>query len=84
MENRAGLDQALTERRLSRELLELRTAIELVGRGDVERVSLAGLRFAEQLIRRCRAEAARQGVALDPVWWPEDAGCDLVVRRIDG
>jgi hypothetical protein len=82
MENRESLDPIVTERRLARELAELRGAIEMVGRGQAERVSLSGLRFGEQLIRRCRAEALREGVALEPDWWPEDAGCDLLVRRI--
>jgi hypothetical protein len=33
--------------------------------------------------RRFRAEAAAKGIRLEPILWPEDAGCDLVVRRID-
>jgi hypothetical protein len=37
----------------------------------------------EQLARRFRAEAGSKGIALDPIPWPEDAGCDLIVRRID-
>jgi hypothetical protein len=41
------------------------------------------MRFGEQVARRFHAEAAAKGVRLEPIPWPEDAGCDLIVRRID-
>jgi hypothetical protein len=28
-------------------------------------------------------DAQSKGVRLDPILFPEDAGCDLIVRRID-
>jgi hypothetical protein len=44
---------------------------------------MGGLRFAEAVMERLRDEADRAGVALDPLYWPEDAGCDVDVRRKD-
>jgi hypothetical protein len=54
-----------------------------VASGSASRVTLTGLKFGEQMARRFRAEAHLKGVALEPLPWPEDAGCDLIVRRID-
>jgi hypothetical protein len=44
---------------------------------------MGGLRFAEAVMERLRDEADRAGVVLDPLYWPEDAGCDVDVRRKD-
>jgi hypothetical protein len=44
---------------------------------------VAGLRFGEQIVARLQAEAAAVGVRLEPLYWPEDAGCDVTVRRSD-
>ena len=44
---------------------------------------LAGLHFAQELLAGLSGEAAASGVVLEPHWWPEDAGCDLVVRQAD-
>jgi hypothetical protein len=46
-------------------------------------MTLSGLRFGEELARRFLAEAAAKGISLEPIPWPEDAGCDLIVRRMD-
>lgn len=72
-----------TAHRLAIELHDVEAAIELVRGGAATRVTMSGLRFAEAVIERLRDEADRAGVVLDPVYWPEDAGCDLTVRRID-
>jgi hypothetical protein len=76
-------DPEETRRRLTSEVTEVESAIELVGSGAASRITLSGLRFGEQLARRFRAEAQSQGIRLEPLPWPEDAGCDLIVRRID-
>ncbi|MGZ6269453.1 MAG: hypothetical protein ACXWMU_02635 [Candidatus Limnocylindrales bacterium] len=72
-----------TARRLASEIEEVGSAIELVRSGAASRVILTGLRFADAVIDRFGAEARREGVELDPEYWPEDAGCDVVVRRAD-
>jgi len=72
-----------TQRRLTSEVAEVEGAIALVASGSASRVTLAGLRFGEQVARRFSAEALASGIVLEPIPWPEDAGCDLIVRRID-
>jgi hypothetical protein len=72
-----------TRRRLSSEVTEIEGAIAMITNGSASRVTLSGLRFGEELARRFRAEAESKGVLLEPILWPEDVGCDLIVRRID-
>lgn len=76
-------DRQLTARRLASEIEDVEAAIELVRSGVASRVTLTGLRFAEAVIERLAREARRQDVVLEPAYWPEDAGCDVVVRRSD-
>jgi hypothetical protein len=76
-------DPEETRRRLTSEISEVESAIALVASGGASRMTLTGLRFSDQLARRFRAEARLRGVLLVPLPWPEDAGSDLVVRRID-
>jgi hypothetical protein len=78
-----ALDPGETQRRLTSEVSEVESVIELVSSGSASRVTLTGLKFGEQLARRFREEAYSKGVQLEPLPWPEDAGCDLIVRRID-
>lgn len=76
-------DMGTTAHRLAGEIRDVEAAIALVRSGAASRVTLAGLRFAEPVLQRLGAQARREGIALDPLYWPEDAGCDVVVRRID-
>jgi hypothetical protein len=76
-------DPEETRRRLSSEVAEVESAIALVASGAASRITLTGLRFGEQLARRFQADAQSKGVRLDPLPFPEDAGCDLIVRTID-
>jgi len=71
-----------TAHRLATELREVEAAIALVRSGVATTVSLAGLRFAEPVLRELAAQAERDGIALEPIYWPEDAGCDVTVRRL--
>jgi len=76
-------DDRTTAHRLAGEIGDVESAIELVRSGAASRVTVAGLRFGEQVVPRLRAEAAAVGVLLEPLYWPEDAGCDVTVRRTD-
>ena len=76
-------DPEETRRRLASEVLEVEGALALVASGTASRMTLSGLRFGEQLARHFRAAAGAKGIQLEPLPWPEDAGCDLIVRRID-
>ncbi|MGA3030357.1 MAG: hypothetical protein ABSE58_06440 [Candidatus Limnocylindrales bacterium] len=81
---RAGTtDSEETRRRLASEVAEIESAMALVDSGSASRITLTGLRFGEELARRFRADATSKGLLLEPILWPEDAGCDLIVRRID-
>lgn len=72
-----------TLRRLTSEVAEVEGAIVLVASGQATRVTVSGLRFGEALAARFAADAGAKGVRIDPLPWPDDAGCDLTVRRID-
>jgi hypothetical protein len=72
------------ERELDRELAEVEAAIALVRSGGAAEVSVTNLRFGEEVLRQVRARGADRGVRLEPLPWPEDTGCDIDVRRIDG
>jgi hypothetical protein len=72
-----------TRRRLAAEIQEVRGALALVASGGASRVTLTGLRFGDELTARFRPDAEAAGVLLEPIFWPDDAGCDLIVRRID-
>jgi hypothetical protein len=76
-------DSEETRRRLASEIVEVESAISLVAAGSASRITLSGLRFGEQVVQRFQADAADKGVRIEPILWPEDAGCDLIVRRID-
>jgi hypothetical protein len=77
------LDRDDTERRLDVELGDVRAAIALVARGAATRVTVGGLRFGEQVVALLRAEARAKGVVLDPNYWFEDSGCDVIARVAD-
>ncbi|MGD0123648.1 MAG: hypothetical protein ABSC46_13985 [Candidatus Limnocylindrales bacterium] len=79
----AAADAGETRRRLTSEVAEVEGAMELVASGAASRITLSGLRFGEQLAQRFRHEAHSRGLRLEPILWPEDTGCDLIVRRID-
>jgi hypothetical protein len=76
-------DPEETRRRLAAEVQEVRGALVLVASGGASRVTLTGLRFGDELTSRFRPDAEAAGVLLEPIFWPDDAGCDLIVRRID-
>lgn len=76
-------DPEETRRRLTSEVAEVEGAMELVASGAASRITLSGLKFGDELARRFRMDAQSRGLRLEPILWPEDAGCDLIVRRID-
>lgn len=84
MKRTGHLDHRAAKGRLQGEYANVRAAIALVAQGSSSRVTLSGLRFGEQLLTGLGPEARLAGVALVPSWWPDDAGCDLTVCRVDG
>jgi hypothetical protein len=79
----APSDSDATRLRLTSEVAEVEAAIALVSSGAALSVTLSGLRFGEQVAKRFAEEAGLKGIALEPIVWPEDEGCDLIVRMID-
>ena len=71
------------ERELDRELAEVRAAIALVRAGGSPEVTVANLAYGEEVLQQIRLRGADRGVRLEPLPWPEDSGCDIIVRRID-
>lgn len=74
----------LIEQELEREVAEVETAMALVRSGGARVVSVANLRYGEEVLAQIRADGADWGVRLEALPWPEDVGCDLEVRRVDG
>jgi hypothetical protein len=74
---------AAIERELDRELAEVEAAIALVRAGSSVEVTVANLSFGEQVLQQLRLRGGDRGVRLEALPWPEDSGCDIVVRRID-
>jgi hypothetical protein len=72
------------KRRLASEVGEVESAIALVASGSATRITLTGLRFGEAVADRFRADAESKGIRIEALPWADDAGCDLIVRRIDG
>ena len=83
VDDKGTADPQETQRRLASEVTEVESAIELVASGSASRITLTGLKFGEQAAARFRLDATARGIVLEPILWPEDAGCDLIVRRID-
>ena len=83
MSARVSSDGGPVENQLAGEYRQVATAVALVARQPGTRVVVAGLRFGEQLLTACASLAADSEVLLEPLWWPDDAGCDLLVRSAD-
>jgi hypothetical protein len=83
MDHAGELDTCAARDQLRGEIDDVRAAIALVARGTSTRVTISGLASGQQLLAQLEPEARRARVALIPLWWPDDAGCDLTVCRVD-
>ena len=59
-------------------LVSLRAAIDVVVSHAARRVTVHVV-FAEQILPAARALGRTAGVTVEPVWWADDAGCDIVI-----
>ncbi len=66
---------------LDREIELVRGAIRMVASGASTRVTVAGIRFGEAVIRICRPLATSADVVIEPIWGAEETGADVVVRQ---
>jgi hypothetical protein len=65
--------------RLRQELGEVATAIALVGSGGARSVTVAGLRFGDEVLVASAELAAQRGVVLEADWHADDAGTEIRV-----
>ncbi len=68
-------------RALAREVELIGSAIAMVASGGASRVSVAGLRFGDQLLRVARQMAREAGVRVEPQWTIDEEGVDLWFER---
>ncbi len=66
-------------RSIERELDLLRGAIAMVADHATPTVTLVGLDFGPAVLAASEANARQQGVVLEPLWRPENTGCDIRV-----
>ena len=84
METRpAGPDDILINA-LAREEGIVRNAIEKAASSGAVSVTVAGLRFGDQLLRTAKALAREHGVEVEPLWTADESGLDIRVRRPAG
>ena len=74
------LDQAIARRAIERELDLVNGAIELVASGGSRRVTVAGLRFGEQLLSEVEPRARASHVIVRSLWSPNGPNCDIAVE----
>ena len=56
----------------------------MVASGASPGLTVAGLRFGDDVIVMLRPAAAQAGVVLEPLFRTDETGCDVHVRRADG
>ena len=74
------IDQRVAQRAIERELDLVNGAIELVASGGSRRVTVAGLRFGEQLLSEVEPRAQASHVIVRSLWSPNGPNCDIAVE----
>lgn len=74
-------DAGLTRLTLEHELQLVDEAVAAVASGHFTRVTVAGLRFGDELLPRTRALAEAQGLTVRPLFHNDEHGVDLMVER---
>ncbi len=74
------LDQMVARRAIERELNLVNGAIELVASGGSRRVTVAGLRFGEQLLSQIEPLARASRVNVRSLWSPNGPHCDIAIE----
>lgn len=81
-DNAAGrFDASRTSATLEHELKLVDEAVDAVASGRFPTVTVAGLRFGDELLARARARAELRGVVVRPLFHTGEHGSDLVVER---
>jgi hypothetical protein len=79
-----SLDTDTVRARLDHEHRLVSEAIFLVSSGASPRVTVAGLRYGEQILEAVRPLAAARRVRLIPIWTTDESGADVQVERMGG
>lgn len=74
-------DAGRTSLTLAHELQLVDEALDAVGTGRFPSVTLAGLRFGEELLPHARDGASARGLHVRPLFHPGEHGADLVIER---
>ena len=65
---------------LEREMQLVREAIAMVAAGAAPRVTVAGIRFGDNILEPARAWALEAGVRITPLWRTDESGVDIAVE----
>jgi len=65
---------------LDRDIRLIKDAIAMVAGGHAPRVTVAGSRFAEDLLEAAQAWATQAGVRITPLWRTDESGLDLTIE----
>jgi hypothetical protein len=66
---------------VAREEELVRNAVDMVASAGAVSVTVAGLRFGDQLLPLARQLAREAGVQVEPLWTSDETGLDLRVLR---
>jgi hypothetical protein len=80
-EQPSRFDARLTSASLQHELRLVDEALDAVASGRFPSVTVAGLRFGDELLGQARERAARRGLVVRPLFHAGEHGSDLVVER---
>lgn len=75
------IDATKAEAMLEHELRLVTGAIDAVSGGGMSSVTVANMRFGEELLPRARALAAGHGLRVRPIFPADEQGADLVIER---
>ena len=75
-----ALDVGLTRRSIERELDLVAGAIRMVAGRGAPAITLVGLDFGPAVLDGSAKAAKAAGVVLEPLWHPDEAGCDIRVH----
>ena len=71
-------------RTIDREVALVEGAIRMVATGASPGMTVAGLRFGDEVVAMLGPAATDAGVVLEPLFPTDETGCDVHVRRSDG
>jgi hypothetical protein len=80
MNDGMALDIGLTKRAIERELDLVAGAIRMVAGRGAPAVTLVGLDFGPAVLDRLGAAALAAGVVIEPLWHPDESGCDIRIH----